>query len=257
MKDKQSNHVTGADYLFKLMKKRVLITGASSDIGIETVKKFLSQDYYVTAHFNKNKKSLKFMKNRYKENLEIFNLDFRKIEKVEKFIKKNKNFLKKFDSLICLTGYNKPENFNSLKVSSINQHLNVNYFANFLIFREVVKSMIKNRWGRILFTSSIGVKFGGGEKTFAYSLSKYVNEFFPSFLKKQTKYNILYNCLRIGVTKTKIHKLVKNKNMKKRVQLIPLKRAANPVEIADYIYFLTSNKNQQISNQILNISGGE
>ena len=45
--------------------------------------------------------------------------------------------------------------------------------------------------------------------------------------------------------------------MKKRVQLIPLKRAANPVEIADYIYFLTSNKNQQISNQILNISGGE
>ena len=91
MKDKQSNHVTGADYLFKLMKKRVLITGASSDIGIETVK-FLSQDYYVTAHFNKNKKSLKFMKNRYKENLEIFNLDFRKIEKVEKFIKKNKNF---------------------------------------------------------------------------------------------------------------------------------------------------------------------
>ena len=105
------------------------------------------------------------------------------------------------------------------------------------------KYMKKNKWGRILFTSSIGVKFGGGEKTFAYSFSKYANEFSIIF-KEQTKYNILYNCLRIGVTKTKIHKLVKNKNMKKRVQLIPLKRAAKPVEIADYIYFLTSNKNQ-------------
>ena len=48
-------------------------------------------------------------------------------------------------------------------------------------FKEVVKNMKKNKWGRILFTSSIGVKFGGGEKTFAYSFSKYANEFFHHF----------------------------------------------------------------------------
>ena len=40
------------------MKKRVLITGASSDIGVETVKKFLENNFRVTAHFNKNKKYL-------------------------------------------------------------------------------------------------------------------------------------------------------------------------------------------------------
>ena len=33
------------------------------------------------------------MKNRYQKNLELFNLDFKKIVKVEKFIKKNKKFL--------------------------------------------------------------------------------------------------------------------------------------------------------------------
>jgi NAD(P)-dependent dehydrogenase (short-subunit alcohol dehydrogenase family) len=239
------------------MKKKILITGASSDIGVETVKKFIHNDFEVTAHCYKNIKYLEKIKSKYPKNLKIFCYDFKKIDKFERFIKKKSKFFGKFNSLIFLTGFNEPKNFSSLSIKSINEHLNVNFFANFLIFREVVKSMIKKKWGRILFTSSIGVKFGGGDKTFAYSFSKYASEFFPAFLKKQTKHGILYNCLRIGVTDTKIHRLVKNKDMKSRIKLIPLKRAAKPTEIADYIYFLSSESNQQISNQILNISGGE
>ena len=123
--------------------------------------------------------------------------------------------------------------------------------------KEVVNSMKNKNWGRILLTSSIGTKFGGGKKTFAYSLSKYMNEFFPSVLKENIKHNVLYNCLRIGVTDTKIHKRDKNKNMKKRINLIPIKRMASTEEIAEYIYFLCSSKNTQISNEVLNISGGE
>ena len=36
--------------------KRVLIIGASSDIGIETCKKFLENEWELTAHYNKNNK---------------------------------------------------------------------------------------------------------------------------------------------------------------------------------------------------------
>ena len=43
--------------------------------------------------------------------------------------------------------------------------------------------MERNKFGRIVNTSSIGVKFGGGNATFAYSLSKYLNEFIPSYIK--------------------------------------------------------------------------
>ena len=44
--------------------------------------------------------------------------------------------------------------------------------------------MERNKFGRIVNTSSIGVKFGGGNAIFAYSLSKYLNEFIPSYIKK-------------------------------------------------------------------------
>ena len=38
------------------MKKNILITGASSDIGISVVEKYIEDGWCVTAHFNKNNK---------------------------------------------------------------------------------------------------------------------------------------------------------------------------------------------------------
>tara|TARA_B100000795_G_C22799817_1_gene441244 strand:+ start:544 stop:1260 length:717 start_codon:yes stop_codon:yes gene_type:complete len=238
------------------MKKKILITGASSDIGISVVERYVENGWNVTAHFNKSSKNLKRLKS-VNHNLDLLCFDFKNILKFEKFVKKNKSFFKKFDAFISLTGLNNPKQFNLLKINDINSHLNVNYFSSLLIMKEVVNSMKNKNWGRILLTSSIGTKFGGGKKTFAYSLSKYMNEFFPSVLKENIKHNVLYNCLRIGVTDTKIHKRDKNKNMKKRINLIPIKRMASTEEIAEYIYFLCSSKNTQISNEVLNISGGE
>jgi NAD(P)-dependent dehydrogenase (short-subunit alcohol dehydrogenase family) len=238
------------------MKKKILITGASSDIGISVVEKYIGDGWNVTAHFNKNSKELKKLKS-LNDNLDLLCFDFKNIKKFEKFIKKNKSFFKKFDAFISLTGLNNSKQFNLLKINDINSHLNVNYFSGLLIVKEVVNSMKNKKWGRILLTSSIGTKFGGGKTTFAYSLSKYMNEFFPSVLKENIKHNVLYNCLRIGVTDTKIHQKVKNKNMKKRINLIPIKRMAKTKEITEYIYFLCSSKNTQISNEVLNISGGE
>ena len=45
--------------------------------------------------------------------------------------------------------------------------------------------------------------------------------------------------------------------MKKRIKLIPLKRMANPDEIANYIYYLCSKKNSLLTGSIINASGGE
>ncbi len=67
----------------------------------------------------------------------------------------------------------------------------------------------------------------------------------------------MINALQIGVTDTKLHLKDKKKNMKKRIQLIPIKKMASTNEVAKYIYFLCSGENTLITNQIINISGGE
>ena len=44
------------------MNKKILILGASSDIGIETIKILIKQNWVVYAHYNKNSRKLKELK---------------------------------------------------------------------------------------------------------------------------------------------------------------------------------------------------
>ena len=53
------------------------------------------------------------------------------------------------------------------------------------------------------------------------------------------------------------NKKIKNKNLNKRINLIPIKRAAKINEITDMIFFLASEKNSYISNETITIAGGE
>ena len=117
--------------------------------------------------------------------------------------------------------------------------------------------MLRNKWGRILLSSSIGTSFGGSEKTFLYSLSKFNNEFIPKIFRSKYANYILYNVLKNGVTNTKIHLKIPSKNLKKRIKLIPTKRMATTEEVSNKIFYLASHENTLIHSQIINISGGE
>ena len=61
------------------MKKKVLILGGSSDIGVEVVKNFLHLGWKVTAHFFKNKKKLEVLRKNSKD-------DSKNVEKTEKIL---------------------------------------------------------------------------------------------------------------------------------------------------------------------------
>lgn len=233
--------------------KNVFILGASSDIGIELCKNYLDNNFNVIAHYNNNSQNLKKIK---KNNLKIFRFDLKKINQFEKFVVKNK-FFNKIDIFVSLTGYLKLNKIEKIKTLDFTNHINANFLANFIVTKKIINNMKKKNWGRIIYASSIGTKFGGSENSFVYSLSKFMNEFFPRPFRILTKHNILINTLQIGLTDTKLNKIDKNKNIKKRISLIPLKRMATIKEVINYIDFLTSDKNSLISNEVINISGGE
>jgi len=235
--------------------KKVLILGASSDIGVSTIKVFLKNNWQVTAHYYLNKKAIKKIKHDSK--IEYFQFDLKNILKFEKYVLKNKSFFSKFDAFVNLSGYLKSSTFQNFKLRDLTDHMNVNFYSGLLITREVLKGMEKRNWGRIVLSSSIGTKFGGSADSLAYSLSKFINEFFPSYYKKLYSKNITINTLKIGATDTKLHKRLKNKNMKKRVSLIPLGRLAKTDEVANYIYKLCGKDNSLLTGSVINISGGE
>ncbi len=239
------------------MNKNVLILGASSDIGIEVIKFFVKKKYFITAHCNSNNKSLNQICKNYRK-IKIIKKDFLELNDIEldKICKQKFNL--QYSIFINLVGYMEKKTYLKSDLKSLIKSIKINSLIPALILKNVLKKMVKGNYGRILNCSSIGVKFGGGVNSFNYSFSKHASEFIPSIFKKLAKKNIIYNNLRIGFTNTKIHKNIKNNiELKKRISLIPLKRAAEKKEIAEYIYFLVSQKNSYMTNQIISVSGGE
>ena len=238
-----------------MSQKNILILGGSSDIGAESIKLFLKNDWKVTAHYNSKKIKPEIYKN-YEKNFSQFKFDLKKIMEFEKFLKKNKNKFSQFDAFINLAGYLKPTTFEKFSTKDLYDHLNVNSISGFLVIRTIILGMKKRKWGRIVNTSSIGTKFGGALNNFAYSLSKFNNEFFPKYFKNFYSKNVIINSLQIGLTKSKMNKKLK-KNYRKRIKLIPLNRMADPDEVANYIFLLCCDKNTLLTGSVINISGGE
>ena len=235
--------------------KKVLILGGSSDIGIETIKLFLSNNFLVYAHYSKNKKDLKKIKNK---NLTLIQSDFKKINNQNINNTLTKKFNQSFDIFINLIGFIDNKGFENTNLKEIQTSLKINALIPVLIQQRIIKKMIAKNYGRILNCSSIGVKFGGGHNSFNYSLSKHCMEFIPNKFKEWSRKNVLVNNLRIGVTNTKIHKKMKKSlNLKKRIRLIPIQRMATSTEISNYIYNLVSQKNSFMTGQTITVSGGE
>ena len=155
------------------MQKKVLILGGSSDIGISVIKKFIKNNYFVTAHFNSNLKVLLDLKNENK-NLNTIKKDFSKLTSlnINLFIKKEK--LDQFDVVINLIGF--LDNYSLFKtdLDKTISSIKINALIPNIIIKENVKQMSKKKYGRILNCSSIGVKFGGGRFSYNYSLSKHL-----------------------------------------------------------------------------------
>ena len=238
-----------------MLKKKVLILGASSDIGIDLVKIFLKNKWQVHAHYNQNKTKLFKIKSK-KENLKLFKINlFENLNFIDQEIT-NLQF-EKYNSYINLIGALDSKSFNESTYNDQIKILNANTLYPLHILKKIIPFMMKNKFGRILNCSSIGVKFGGGRNNYNYSLSKHLLEFIPSDSKKWAKSNVLINNLRIGVTKTKIHSKIINKNLNDRIKLIPLGRMANTKEISEFIFYLSTENNSFITNETLTIAGGE
>ena len=100
-----------------MKNKKVLILGASSDIGICLTKLFLREKWSVLAHYNENKKNLAKIKD---ENLTCFKFNLKNIDKFKSFISKSKVF-QNINSFISLTGFIEPSHILNSDVKSLTE----------------------------------------------------------------------------------------------------------------------------------------
>lgn len=239
--------------------KTVLITGGTSGIGSAVAVKFAKEGWDVICHYftsDERADSLKKVLESCGVKCYLIKSDFSKKSGIQKIIKESRNY--KVDSLINNAGtYVVNKHFCELTIDEIVETFTVNTFALMLLTTKVFTCMKERSFGRIVNISSIAAKFGGSSYSLHYGCSKLAIEGLTKTLAREgAEYNILINTVRPGVIDTEFHKKFP-KDMEKRIAMIPLKRMGTPEDVADMVYYLGSDKNKFITNEIITVAGGE
>jgi len=234
--------------------KRVLITGASSDIGLAVCQKYQEAGWLVIGHFRNDRVELEQLRG---DQLEDWQCDFSNLSSLELDLKSENKNISSVDAFVNLAAELTPVEFSKATTSEILSALSANLLPGLLIMQTIGPAMVERGFGRIVHGSSIGVKFGGGKQSFAYSLSKHAQEFIPQECRKWATKNVYVNIARIGATDTRLHSKIKNKDMAARAKLVPAGRLATPQEIAETLYWLGSENNTFTTSETISIAGGE
>jgi len=135
--------------------------------------------------------------------------------------------------------------------------IDVNLKATFLCCQAVLPLMKAQRGGVIVNTSSNFGVTGSPTRT-AYSAAKAgIVALTRSLALESRSYRIRVNAIAPGLTATeRVMKLYTRENWAMQADSIPMKRVAEPSDIADGVAFLASDDSRFMSGQTLHVNGG-
>ena len=115
------------------IKKKILILAGSSDIGIQLVKRLLTDGWFVVAHYSSNDKSFNKLKNK---NLKTIKLNFKSINE-KNYLKKINIFSKyNFDAYVNLVGYIDNKSLKNTSLKNLFEIFKINTFLPLLIMNK-------------------------------------------------------------------------------------------------------------------------
>jgi 2-hydroxycyclohexanecarboxyl-CoA dehydrogenase len=234
--------------------RTVFISGASSDIGLALCRRYLDAGWRVIGHFRTPRPELEALRG---PKFETWQCDFSKTAELEGALRADPAFFRRADALVNLAAAVAPGRYEDAQAADILAALAVNLVPGLLLMQAIGPAMAERGFGRIVHASSIGVKFGGGTDSFAYSLSKHAEEFIPNACRKWAEHNVFVNVLRVGMTDTRIHGRIPGRDMAARAALVPAKRMATPEEIARALLWFGSEANGFTTGQVVAVAGGE
>lgn len=140
--------------------------------------------------------------------------------------------------------------------ASFTSVLDANLTAAFRVAKRASRGMLKARWGRLVFVSSVvGLSGGAGQANYAASKAGLVG-LSRSLARELGSRSITANVVAPGFVDTDMTAELTEARRAELLGTIPLGRTAAPAEIAAVIGFLASDASAYVTGAVLPVDGG-
>jgi 3-oxoacyl-[acyl-carrier protein] reductase len=246
-----NNYYLIGEMMTNLNGKTALITGASGSIGRAITKKLHGLGAHVFISGSNEEKLVELGKE-LENNYTIKPCNLSDIKAAEQLIAD----IEKLDILVCNAGINRDNLAIRMTDEDFSAVIDINLKTNFVLNREAIKKMMKNRYGRIINISSVvGVSGNPGQANYCASKAGLIG-MTKSLAYEVASRGITVNAVAPGFITSNMTDALTDTQKEMIVQKIPAKVLGTPDDVANVVVFLASAESSYITGQTIHVNGG-
>jgi NAD(P)-dependent dehydrogenase (short-subunit alcohol dehydrogenase family) len=227
----------------------VLVTGGNRGIGLATAKRFQAAGYRVAVTARSGEADDA-------DGLLVVKCDVTDTTSVNDAFGQIEDQLGAVEILVSNAGITKDGLVLRMVDDDFSEVLDANLTGGFRVAKRAVRGMMKARWGRIVFVSSV-VGLGGQAGQANYAASKAgLTGLARSLAKEFATRNITVNIVAPGPIETDMLAALTDDQRAAMLGMVPAGRLGAPDEIAAAISFLASEDASFITGTVLPVDGG-
>jgi len=236
-----------------------LITGGSRGIGKAIALQFANQGVQVAVNYLSNKAAadevVKLIEDQGSSAITVQG-DVTKREDVERIFTTTTETLGPVEILVNNAGIISDSLLMRMSDDDWDSVIDLDLRSIFLCTREAIRTMLRNRWGRIINIGSVvGLRGNSGQANYAAAKAGMVG-FTQSIAKEVASRNITVNCVAPGYVETDIVEDLPKELKQSIMDRVPIGRFGYPEEIAGMVGFLASEAASYVTGQAIAVDGG-
>ena len=238
--------------------KTAFVTGGSRGIG-KSIALDLGNKFHVVVGFSVSNDKAEEVSEKIISNggsSSTVQIDISKSNSVDEAFSSIEKDYNSVDVLINNAGITKDNILPRMKEDEWLEVIQTNLTGSFYTSQRAIKLMMKNKWGRIVFISSVvGISGNQGQANYAASKAGLIG-LSKSISKEMGSRNITSNVVAPGYIDTDMTSFLDEQNKENIIEQLSIKRIGKPEDISNVVSFLCSEESEYITGQVIPVDGG-
>jgi len=243
-------------------EKIVLIVGATGGIGSQTARTLAKEGYSLILHYFSNKAQAKILKKELEKltdkKIIIIKANILEETDISNMVSEINRYFKNISAFVNAStlpfGNIKLEN---MVWSDISSQIDINIKSNFNIVKKIMPLMQEKKYGKIVFMTTQATEQYNNEWLHYITSKSALNGFAKALATELAPKGIRVNLVSAGMTNTNLISDIPEKLKLITAARTPLRRLAEPQDIANTISYLVSEKSDFLTGETIRVNGGQ